>query len=320
MAKLAAPVLQGRFQEVLGGFQWIKKYYGEIVAAPVPLLKPWVFISNYKYLKEAFRSSACFGRPGQGFKFLYFFAKSPRGIVLQDNESNWSEIRNFTFKKLKEHGTGKSALDIISAEEASHLVENISNNFVNKPIFPEDLLSIPVLNVIWRVISGKRFDVKDQESLAVYKIISDFFTAADFKTLLCISLLWILGDISTFLIFWVPSLKSLQTIRSYLIKYVDSSKAGFNGQVITFTDAFLQKIGETSNPNSMFFHQVGEENLAATVGELLSVGSKSTSTTLHWILMFLAAHPEKQALLQKEVDMVLEGRTPTFDDKRLMPY
>ncbi|CAG7828707.1 unnamed protein product, partial [Allacma fusca] len=70
----------------------------------------------------------------------------------------------------------------------------------------------------------------------------------------------------------------------------------------------------------MFFRQTGEENLAATVGELLAVGAKSSSVTLQWIMLYLAGHPLKQTILQEEIDRVLGGRVPTFDDKKSMPY
>ncbi|CAG7632707.1 unnamed protein product, partial [Allacma fusca] len=321
--KNGSHAIHGRFQEVLAGYQEIQKRYGSIVAYPLSggFISTCVFISDYRRVKEAFKSSGCFGRPNHGFTFMYF-NEQPRGLGLQDDESKWREIRNFTFQKLKEHGVSKHALDVISSDEASILIGQISQSCnINKPILTDDLICVSMMNVLWRVIAGKRFNFDNSQALRVYNIISGFFTAADFKTMLLYLAIGILGNISTKLVLWVRFLEPLQVVREFLLNHTKSSKDSFKArEVNTFTDAFLQKIHETTNPDSMFFGRVGEENLAATIGEILGVGAKSSSVTLQWIFLFLAAHPDKQALLQEEIDRVLGGRIPTFDDKKLMPY
>ncbi|CAG7829470.1 unnamed protein product, partial [Allacma fusca] len=62
------------------------------------------------------------------------------------------------------------------------------------------------------------------------------------------------------------------------------------------------------------------ENLNAVMYDLFIAGVETTSTTLCWLLLYLAVHPDKQQSLQLEIDSVLEGRIPTLQDKPKMPY
>ncbi|CAG7823387.1 unnamed protein product, partial [Allacma fusca] len=94
-----------------------------------------------------------------------------RGLGLHDDEIKWSEIRHFTFRKLKEHGTVKHTFDTISADEASLLVESIAKD-AGQPVSTDEIFSISMMNVLWRVISGKRFDFEDVEARNVYSIFS----------------------------------------------------------------------------------------------------------------------------------------------------
>ncbi|CAG7835656.1 unnamed protein product [Allacma fusca] len=320
--KMVVAAVRGNLKEVLKGHQLLQKRYGSIVAFPLfrTFIRPCILISDYQLVKGIFKTSACFARPNNGFT-IYYFDDEVRGLGLHHDEAKWSEIRQFTFRKLQEHGTGKNAFDAISADEASLLITQISENYSNKAVPIDDLFSIPMMNVIWRVISGRRFDFKDTEASRVYHIISKFFSVGDLKTVIFLALLAVLGNISNKLLLWIRFLKPLKTIREFFIEYTKSSKENFKeGEINTFTDAFLQKIQEARDPNSVFFGRVGEENLAATVGELLAVGAKSSSVTLQWITLYLAAYPEKQEILQEELDSVLGGRVPTIDDQKVMPY
>lgn len=56
------------------------------------------------------------------------------------------------------------------------------------------------------------------------------------------------------------------------------------------------------------------------VASFFGAGHETTSHALTWTLYLLSQHPEAMAKLQKEVDGVLNGRLPTFDDLPNLPY
>jgi cytochrome P450 len=49
-------------------------------------------------------------------------------------------------------------------------------------------------------------------------------------------------------------------------------------------------------------------------------GHETTANALAWAFYLLARHPEVRTRLEREVDAVLAGRTPTLADLRAMPY
>ncbi|XP_010220988.1 PREDICTED: cytochrome P450 2J3-like, partial [Tinamus guttatus] len=64
-----------------------------------------------------------------------------------------------------------------------------------------------------------------------------------------------------------------------------------------------------------------EENLVACVLDLFFAGTETTSTTLRWALLYMAAYPEIQARVQAELDAVVgQTRQPGLDDQASLPY
>ena len=53
---------------------------------------------------------------------------------------------------------------------------------------------------------------------------------------------------------------------------------------------------------------------------LFFAGHETTANTLTWALHFLDRNPEVKARLQHEVDTALDGRAPTLEDLRSLPY
>jgi cytochrome P450 len=67
--------------------------------------------------------------------------------------------------------------------------------------------------------------------------------------------------------------------------------------------------------SGMTDQQVRDEALT-----LFLAGHETTANLLTWTWLLLARNPAQEALLQAELDTVLEGRTPTFDDLAALPY
>jgi cytochrome P450 len=53
---------------------------------------------------------------------------------------------------------------------------------------------------------------------------------------------------------------------------------------------------------------------------LFVAGHETTANALSWIFYLLAKNPDKQELLRQEIQAVLDGKKPDFDNLRLLPY
>jgi cytochrome P450 len=62
-------------------------------------------------------------------------------------------------------------------------------------------------------------------------------------------------------------------------------------------------------------HQLRDEAMT-----LFMAGHETTANTLSWVWYLLANHPEAEARLHAELDTVLAGRSPSFDDLPRLTY
>lgn len=65
---------------------------------------------------------------------------------------------------------------------------------------------------------------------------------------------------------------------------------------------------------------MSDEQIMAECQILFVAGHETTATALAWSWYLLCLHPHIYACLQAEVDRVLRGRTPTFEDLPYLPY
>ena len=80
-----------------------------------------------------------------------------------------------------------------------------------------------------------------------------------------------------------------------------------------FLSILLQARDEDGNPMS-------DEQLMAECLTLFGAGHETTATALNWVWYLLCQHPESYEKVQQEVDSVLQGRTPTYEDLARLPY
>src|SRR5271169_1428714 len=53
---------------------------------------------------------------------------------------------------------------------------------------------------------------------------------------------------------------------------------------------------------------------------MIEAGSETTSSTLNSCILYLIANPQVQKIAHKELDDILQGRSPTFEDEPNLPY
>ena len=85
----------------------------------------------------------------------------------------WLHDRRFVLRHLRDLGMGKTHLEIAIHDEARALVEHLKS-FEGKPIYYPMGLRTAVLNVIWQLVAGKRYDLTSKEVDAIFDTIESF--------------------------------------------------------------------------------------------------------------------------------------------------
>ena len=76
------------------------------------------------------------------------------GIVFNDDNAQRTQ-RRFIHRTLRDFGFGKASLENILLSEADHITEHF-NSFNEKPVQPQLVFNVGVLNIIWKIVADKR--------------------------------------------------------------------------------------------------------------------------------------------------------------------
>jgi len=105
---------------------------------------------------------------------------------------------------------------------------------------------------------------------------------------------------------------AMQVLRNRIQRFIDERRNN-PAERNDFLSILLQARDEDDKPMS-------DEQVMAEYLTLFVAGHETTATALSWTWYLLCQHPEKYQQVQQEVDRVLQGRTPTYDDLARLPY
>ena len=103
-----------------------------------------------------------------------------------------------------------------------------------------------------------------------------------------------------------------QVLRNHIQHFIDVRHNSLTERN-DFLSILLQARDEDGKPMS-------DEQLMAECLILFGAGHETTATALSWTWYLLCQHPEIYQKVQLEVDSVLQGRTPTYEDLARLPY
>ena len=112
--------------------------------------------------------------------------KSPggkrRGLLDPDVSPFWKDQKRFVLKSLRDYGFGKKSEQNI-LEESKTLVNFISSKIESKEdFFIKDIFNIPVVNVIWRMVANRTFQMEGSEGRMFVKTLDEILSKRDMKT------------------------------------------------------------------------------------------------------------------------------------------
>ncbi|XP_033183428.2 methyl farnesoate epoxidase isoform X2 [Bombus vancouverensis nearcticus] len=295
--------------------QDLRKTYGPILGLKLGNQKA-VVISTYDLVKKVLLQEEFNGRPDGFFFRVRAFGKR-KGILFTEGPM-WSQCRRFTMRHLRTFGLGQAIMEQQLIVEADNLVNYLLRASVKGPVPMHTAFDIAVLNSLWFMFAGHRFDYANEKLVEILETVHDAFRLMD-----------TMGGIVSqmpFLRFMIPELSGyndlmriLQKLWNFLDEEINIHEKRLSGnQPQDLIDAFLLEISSknTEQGDSIF----DRENLLVLCLDLFLAGSKTTTDTLATTFLFLSLHSEWIKILQEELDIVVGRlRSPTLEDYSSLP-
>ncbi|CAD1479939.1 unnamed protein product, partial [Heterotrigona itama] len=296
-------------------FQNLTKTYGPILGLKLGNQKV-VVISTHDLVKKVLLQQEFNGRPDGFFFRVRAFGKR-KGILFTDGPT-WSQCRRFTMRHLRNFGLGQSIMEKQLTVEAENLTNHLRHASAKGPVSMHTAFDIAVLNSLWCMFAGHRFDYGNEKLVEILEIVHDAFRLMD-----------TMGGIVSqmpFLRFIVPELSGyndlmriLQKLWGFLDEEINIHERQLSeNQPQDLIDAFLLEISsKNTEPSDTIFDR---ENLLVLCLDLFLAGSKTTTDTLSTTFLFLSLHSEWIKVLQEELDNVVgRSRSPTLEDYSSLP-
>uniref|UniRef100_A0A8C5QE50 Cytochrome P450 n=1 Tax=Leptobrachium leishanense TaxID=445787 RepID=A0A8C5QE50_9ANUR len=310
---LIGNLLQIERGQLVNSFMKFSKKYGSVYTlyfGPNPV----ICLSGYETVKEALIDRAEeFG--GRGRIPTLEKVTQDYGIGLSNGE-RWKQIRNFTFRNLRDLGFGKKGFEEKIQEEAENVMEEL-RRLEGKPLDVTKLFMDAFSNVLFSIILGSRYEYKDEKFVELLSIVE--------KIYYLLSSPW--GQLHTIfpqVMDYIPGPhQRIVSVSEKLMLFI-KERVKISQETLDpdsprhYIDNYLIKMEkEKDKPNSEF----NERNLVATVHHLFITGTETITSTFRRALLLLLCHPEVQEKLQMEIDGVIgRDRIPSINDRANMPY
>ncbi|XP_046402243.1 methyl farnesoate epoxidase-like [Ischnura elegans] len=283
---------------------------------------PGIAIWNPNLVRVVLHRDEFQGRPN-GFLFRARSFGKKRGIVFGDGPS-WAGQRHFTVAHLRDIGVlGLHKVQHRVQEEIAALLERIDNHpegpVASSKIVPANgLFTVHIINVLWALISGKRYSYEDNELHNILKLLSRLIRTGQASGGIINAIPWIrkiLPGYSRYNDF----METVTAFQNFVKDTIDEHKAAFDrNRIEDFIDAYLLEMDMHSHEKDPPFN---DEELITICMDLFSAGSESVGNTLSFALLYLGHHPNVQTRLWEEIKHEMGvGCCPCLEDRSRLPY
>src|SRR6218665_2281272 len=227
------------------------------------------------------------------------------GIGGKNFSSDFKRYHKLSLSVLREFGFGTKRLMETRISQEFQAMTDIIRTKNGVEFDPSDVVGIANSNVIKSIVLGKREDYDNGPD----EILQNFNLFMQNATVVI--------DVAPSLLKRIPYFgRKLEFCRKSISRMCeileeDIEKLKENGGVECFVTSYLARVAPDYD----------REQLIYTVRDLVAAGFETTTTTLLWLLAFIANNPTIQERLQKDIDAVIpRNRLPSLDDQPKLPF
>ncbi len=286
-----------------------------------------VVLSDIKLIQEAGNREELIGRNFIEYQALKRGSVDPLNMdkfpgVIWSRGNTWQEQRRFSLQALRDLGFGKNRTEEMVLEEVADLSTYLDSTNA-EPINIRSKLNIAILNALWRITTSEKLSYDDPRLKRILVLLDDVshqFGSPVNSLLFSNKIVLVLAEQ-----IGISALGSLFTeLGKYVREIAKPLEAAFQSDSLTnFVEHYLKMAKEQEQSCEMqsFLGKEGQSNMVNVIIDLFIAGSETTSTTLHWAMLYMILNPDIQRKVQDELDEVFgKGHQPTTSDRAKTPY
>eukprot|EP00094_Tigriopus_californicus_P013115 TCALIF_12682-PA protein Name:"Similar to Cyp303a1 Probable cytochrome P450 303a1 (Drosophila melanogaster)" AED:0.09 eAED:0.09 QI:108/0.85/0.87/1/0.85/0.75/8/29/490 len=313
---------------IIGSLLSIEKYGSHLILQATKLIPQFpkmvgffagqmrvVIINDFDLAKKMAFSDTFSGR------LIGMYTETMRGYnrnigVISTQGQIWRHNRRFSLTTLKEFGFGNKGMWSIIADEAGIIVTDLKTQWDGQDLMVNQTFNISVLNILFKIVSGKRYRPDDPEMKELMRVLALVFKSAYIEEVFPI-----LQYTKFTRELYGHSQKQLltQTFKSMFEQVIQEHEQKLHTKESPedFIDVYLQ----AKEGNDLFT----KEDLIGICMDFFEAGGETVGSTLSWVFLYMSLNPEVQEKCRKEILQSLGWckscvREPTMDYRGSVPY
>eukprot|EP00091_Calanus_sinicus_P017336 TRINITY_DN3743_c0_g1_i5.p1 TRINITY_DN3743_c0_g1~~TRINITY_DN3743_c0_g1_i5.p1 ORF type:complete len:349 (-),score=66.23 TRINITY_DN3743_c0_g1_i5:512-1558(-) len=267
-------------------------------------------INDYEAAKEFLSRQELTGRHLGQFALAHRGYDGKRQGIFMNEGKQWLNQKRFGLKTLKDLGFEKQDLEQLMNIE----VEEILNKFLSTK---EDFLlgidfSVPIINILWQLLAGKRFDENDPKGMEMVASVNGTFKDFLKMDFLPMIILKTFPKVTGY----EENVKLYNIQKGYILKQIEEHEKTCDPEnPRDFIDVYLHAIENTADDS-----EFTKGDLATCMLDFLHAATETSATTLKWIVLYLTVYPEVQERCRKEIISLRGSSLCSISDMINLPF